>query len=65
MKLWKEYAIEPSLFSNYNLGSEILGGIGIEHGRIVGAVPKKWARRVRDHVRATNRGEISFALSKG
>ena len=55
MKLWKEYAIEPSLFSNYNLGSEILGGIGIEHGRIIGAVPKKWARRVLEFVRARNR----------
>jgi hypothetical protein len=55
MKLWKEYAIEPSLFSNFNLGSEILGGIGIEHGRIVGAVPKKWERRVREYIRAKNR----------
>ena len=62
MKLWKEYAIEPSLFSNYNLGSEILGGIGIEHGRIVGAVPKKWARRVLEFVRAKNRGGDQLRL---
>ena len=55
MKLWKEYAIEPTLFSNYNLASEILGGIGIDRGRIVGAVPKKWDSRVRDAVVAKNR----------
>ena len=55
MKLWKEYAIEPTLFSNYNLASEILGGIGIDRGRIVGAVPKKWDSRVRDAVLAKNR----------
>lgn len=55
MKLWKEYAIEPSLFANYHLGNEILAGIGIEHGRIVGAVPKKWAQRVRDVGLANNR----------
>lgn len=48
MKLWKEYAIEPALFANYHLGNEILAGIGIEYGRIVGALPKKWARAVRD-----------------
>ena len=62
MKLWKEYAIEPSLFSNFNLGSEILGGIGIEHGRIVGAVPRRWARRVIECVRATNRGGDQLRL---
>jgi hypothetical protein len=55
MKLWKEYAIEPSLFANYHLGNEILAGIGIEHGRIVGAVPKKWAQRVREVGLANNR----------
>jgi hypothetical protein len=47
MKLWKEYAIEPSLFANYHLGDAILSGIGIEHGRIVGAVPRRWEREVR------------------
>jgi hypothetical protein len=47
MKLWKEYAIEPSLFANYHLGNEILAGIGIEHGRIVGALPRRWEREVR------------------
>ncbi len=29
MKLWKEYAIEPSLFANYHLGDATLAGIGI------------------------------------
>jgi hypothetical protein len=47
MKLWQEYAIEPSLFANYHLGDAILSGIGIEHGRIVGAVPRRWEREVR------------------
>jgi len=47
MKLWKEYAIEPSLFADYHLGNEILAGIGIEHGRIVGALPRRWEREVR------------------
>jgi hypothetical protein len=47
MRLWKEYAIEPSLFANYHLGDAILSGIGIEHGRIVGAVPRRWEREVR------------------
>jgi hypothetical protein len=47
MKLWKEYAIEPSLFADYHLGDAILSGIGIEHGRIVGAVPRRWEREVR------------------
>ncbi len=47
MKLWKEFAIEPSLFANYHLGNEILAGIGIEHGRIVGALPRRWERAVR------------------
>lgn len=47
MKLWKEYAIEPSLFANYHLGDAILTGIGIEHGRIVGGLPRRWEREVR------------------
>lgn len=47
MKLWKEYAIEPSLFANFHLGDAILAGIGIEHGRIVGAIPRRWEREVR------------------
>lgn len=55
MKLWKEYAIEPSLFANFHLGNEILAGIGIDNGRIVGAVPKKWSRRVREVGLANNR----------
>ena len=49
MKFWKEYAIEPSLFANYYLGNEILSGLGYEHGRIVGAIPKKWTRAVRNY----------------
>jgi hypothetical protein len=49
MKLWKEFAIEPTLFANYYLGNEILAGLGFEHGRIVGALPKKWSRAVRNH----------------
>jgi hypothetical protein len=47
MKLWNEYAIEPDIFANYHLGSEILSGVGIDQGRIVGALPKAWADRVR------------------
>lgn len=47
MRLWNEYAIEPDLFANYHLGSEILAGIGISEGRIVGAIPKAWVDRVR------------------
>src|SRR5262249_37451487 len=47
MKLWREYAIEPSLFANYYLGNEILAGLGVEHGRIGGALPRRWAREVR------------------
>lgn len=47
MKLWKEFAMEPALFANYHLGNEILAGIGIEHGRIVGALPRRWERAVR------------------
>lgn len=47
MKLWKEYAIEPSLFANYHLGNEILSGIGTDNGRIVGALPRRWQREVR------------------
>ena len=40
MPLWKECAIEPSLFANYHLGDAILSGMGIEHGRIIaGVVP--------------------------
>jgi hypothetical protein len=47
MKLWKEYAVEPTLFSDYHLGCEILSGVGIENGRVIGALPRKWEREVR------------------
>jgi hypothetical protein len=46
MKLWKEYAIEPTLFANYHLGSQILAGLGFDQGRVVGAVPEKWQAAV-------------------
>jgi hypothetical protein len=62
MNLWKEFAIEPDLFRNYHLGSEILSGVGLEHGRIVGALPKKWAQRVRDVGREHNQAAQQLKL---
>jgi hypothetical protein len=62
MPLWKEFAIEPDLFANFNLGSEILSGIGVEHGRIIGALPKKWAQRVRDVGREHNKDKQQLKL---
>ncbi|MBR0696732.1 hypothetical protein [Bradyrhizobium lablabi] len=67
MKLWKEYAIEPSLFTNYHLADAILSGIGIEHGRIVGAVPRRWEKEVRlatAELREIERGRIVERLAK-
>jgi hypothetical protein len=59
MKLWKEFAIEPSIFANYYLGNEILAGLGFEHGRVVGALPKKWSHLVRK--RALANSEMQYA----
>ena len=59
MKLWKEFAIEPSIFANYYLGNEILAGLGFEHGRVVGALPKKWSHLVRKYALANS--EMQYA----
>ena len=55
MDLWKEYAIDPQLFRNFHLGHQIVAGIGFEKGRLVGAVPRKWLRSVRDIARENYR----------
>jgi hypothetical protein len=47
MSLWQEYAIEPSLLSDYNQARYILSGFGIDTGRLVGGFPRKWEREVR------------------
>lgn len=62
MPLWKEFAIEPDLFTNYHLGSEILSGVGVDQGRIIGALPRKWAQRVRDIGRKYNKDAQQLKL---
>lgn len=46
MSLWREYAVEPSLFDDYNQARLILGGFGVDRGRLIAAFPRKWQREV-------------------
>src|SRR5262245_47744562 len=52
MSLWQEYAVEPSLFEDYNQARLLLSGFGIERGRLIGAFPRKWQREVRRRLSA-------------
>ena len=47
MSLWQEYALEPTLFDDYNQARLLLSGFGIAHGRLIGGFPRKWQREVR------------------
>jgi len=47
MSLWREYAIEPSLFDDYNQARLILSGFGVDRGRLIAAFPRKWQREVK------------------
>jgi len=46
MPLWREYAVEPSLFDDYNQARLILSGFGVDRGRLIAAFPRKWQREV-------------------
>ena len=46
MSLWQEYAVEPSLFDDYNQARLILSGFGVDRGRLIAAFPRKWQREV-------------------
>jgi hypothetical protein len=46
MPLWREYAVEPSLFDDYTQARLILSGFGVDRGRLIAAFPRKWQREV-------------------
>jgi len=47
MALWQEYAIEPSLFEDYQQGRYIIRGFGVGEGRLIAGFPRKWQRAIR------------------
>lgn len=48
MALWKEYALDPELFHDFHRADALLSGLGFEHGRLLGAVPRNWRHQISE-----------------
>lgn len=51
----REYAIEPTVFGDWNLLRLLVGQLGWEHGRLISEIPGSWVRQVFEAAAAQGR----------